>query len=367
MARLGRLASRRAGVGARSPGRDGGSGGGFATSVGVGNTRSKMVLGGAMLVVLLLALQLLSPPEWRGVPSGGGHASVSGGHGHTIDDGVHGGNRVDVRDDVRRAASQGAHAAGVDAAAADGLLPTPAVPEAQPPVQVAPPAVVAVEPAPPALPGEPDPIAAPPAAALAPVCNAPTLEECIGSLDATLGPLFPGAPAVCPECPQEYEPCPELEAAPATAAEAGTELFQEAPCPPCPACAAAPAPATSTGTSAASRVTVLTPEQKRTAAATKPIHTIQGLIDAYPWLPPVDTYPIKDKFSLIMMSYNRPEHVVWQLDRVMQIKSLHKLYLIFNDNVGRAAVVVLWSTRGFRRWCVAYATCAGVDGVLAVS
>lgn len=177
-------------------------------------------------------------------------------------------------------------------------------------------------------------------------CDAPTLQECTargtpaaaalethfrpplappprassGGGLTTQDPLAPPQ-RMCPACPAVAPwPCPDARSEPCGR------------CSLCPVAGAAAAPLPSLPSPQAwSEVSTVALTSK--AASTRPITTIQALIDAYPPLPPLSRYPIRDKFSLIIMAYRRPEHLVWQLNRVLQLPSLHKLYLIFNDNV----------------------------------
>ena len=45
-------------------------------------------------------------------------------------------------------------------------------------------------------------------------------------------------------------------------------------------------------------------------------------------------FPIQNKFSVIMLSYKRPQHLLWQVHRLMSLPQVHRLYVRVNSGEG---------------------------------
>ena len=60
-------------------------------------------------------------------------------------------------------------------------------------------------------------------------------------------------------------------------------------------------------------------------------------MQAYPSLAKLPAqYPIQDKFSVVMINYKRPRHLLWQMKRLVSSSLVHRVYIRVNS--GRASV-----------------------------
>lgn len=155
------------------------------------------------------------------------------------------------------------------------------------------------------------------------------------------------AEASCPPCePDVVVRCDEPAPGGSDSSGAGCPECAETPCA-CPDCGSTRAHASASAHASAPPLTSpsLARDGAAPAGAARPGRAVDGklnrwstvedLVQLYPALPPLGHYPITDKFSLIMLTYKRPNHAVWQMKRMLQVPSLHKFYLIVNDQAGK--------------------------------